>query len=223
MRRTSIYKGLATFHIQCSRNCQWDERRSLGVQALASNPLQAAAVGNVAVVSVAERYVLLSWTQVNVFVKPDEQWWACSVIAMARKRRMKSNVFVKPNGQNKFTCILPWREKVHEMTHSMRYTKIQWETSRKVVEFAKFYSNLWCFFHFCRLFLPFLRVTSTRCLNPWRSNTPYCKKTRLLAVGWNESWGYYGWVFGVKLLHYWKDSSKRSAFLGFYCYLRRVI
>ena len=29
-------------------------------QALASNPLQAAAVGNVAVVSVAERYVLLS-------------------------------------------------------------------------------------------------------------------------------------------------------------------
>ena len=42
-------------------------------QALASNPLQAAAVGNVAVVSVAERYVLLSGTQVNVFVKPDEQ------------------------------------------------------------------------------------------------------------------------------------------------------
>ena len=38
---------------------------------------------------------------------------------MARKRRMKSNVFVKPNGQSKFTCILPWREKVHEMTHSM--------------------------------------------------------------------------------------------------------
>ena len=42
-------------------------RRSLGVgvQALASNPLQAAAVGNVAVVSVAERYVLLSCTQVS--------------------------------------------------------------------------------------------------------------------------------------------------------------
>ena len=40
-RCTSIYKGLATFHIRCSRNCQWDERRSLGVgvQALASNPL----------------------------------------------------------------------------------------------------------------------------------------------------------------------------------------
>ena len=121
-RCTSLYKGLATFHIRCSRNCQWGERRSLGVgvQALASNPLQAAAVGNVAVVSVAERHVLLSWTQVNVFVKPDEQWWACSVIAMARKRRMKSNVFVKPNGQSKFTCILPWREKVHEMNHSMR-------------------------------------------------------------------------------------------------------
>ena len=66
-RRISIYKGLATFHIRCSRNCQWDERRSLGVgvKALASNPLKAAAVGNVAVVSVAERYVLLSWTQVN--------------------------------------------------------------------------------------------------------------------------------------------------------------
>lgn len=80
-------KGWLPFHIKCSRNCQWDERRSLGVgvQALASNPLQAAAVGNAAVVSVAERYVLLSWTQVNVFVKPDEQWWACSVIAMARK------------------------------------------------------------------------------------------------------------------------------------------
>ena len=114
-------KGWLPFHIRCSRNCQWDERRSLGVgvQALASNPLQAAAVGNVAMVSVAERYVLLNWTQVNVFVKPDEQWWACSVIAMARKRRMKSNVFVKPNGQSKFTCILPWREKVYEMTHSM--------------------------------------------------------------------------------------------------------
>ena len=55
-------KGWLPFHIKCSRNCQWDERRSLGVgvQALASNPLQAAAVGNVAVVSVAERYVLLS-------------------------------------------------------------------------------------------------------------------------------------------------------------------
>ena len=64
------------------------------MQALASNPLQAAAVGNAAVVSVAERYVLLSRTQVNVFVKP--------------------------NGQSRFTCILPWREKVHEMTHSMR-------------------------------------------------------------------------------------------------------
>ena len=52
-RRTSIYKGLATFHIRCSRNCQWDERRSLGVgvQAQASNPLQAAAVGNVNPVS----------------------------------------------------------------------------------------------------------------------------------------------------------------------------
>ena len=48
-RCTSIYKGLATFHVRCSRNCQWDERRSLGVgvQALASNPLQAAAAGNV--------------------------------------------------------------------------------------------------------------------------------------------------------------------------------
>ena len=52
-RCTSIYKGLATFHIRCSRNCQWDERRFLGVgvQALASNPLQAAAVGNVNPVS----------------------------------------------------------------------------------------------------------------------------------------------------------------------------
>ena len=61
-RGAHLYKGLATFHIRCSRNCQWDESRSLGVgvQALASNPLQAAAVGNVAVVSVAERYVLLS-------------------------------------------------------------------------------------------------------------------------------------------------------------------
>ena len=48
-RRTSIYKGLATLPYKCSRNCQWDESRSLGVgvQALASNPLQAAAVGNV--------------------------------------------------------------------------------------------------------------------------------------------------------------------------------
>ena len=87
-RGSHLYiKGWLPFHIKCSRNFQWDERRSLGVgvQALASNPLQAAAGGNVAVVSVAERYVLLSWTQVNVFVKPDEQWWACSVIAMARK------------------------------------------------------------------------------------------------------------------------------------------
>ena len=33
---------------------------SIKILALASNPLQAAAVGNVAVVSVAERYVLLS-------------------------------------------------------------------------------------------------------------------------------------------------------------------
>ena len=41
------------------------------MQALASNPLQAAVVGNAAVVSVAERYVLLSGTQVNVFVKPN--------------------------------------------------------------------------------------------------------------------------------------------------------
>ena len=56
-RRTSIYKGLATLQYKCSRNCQRDERRSLGVgvQALASNPLQAAAIGNVVVVSVAER------------------------------------------------------------------------------------------------------------------------------------------------------------------------
>ena len=61
-RRTSIYKGLATLPYKCSRNCQRDESRSLGVgvQALASNPLQAAAIGNVVVVSVAERYVLLS-------------------------------------------------------------------------------------------------------------------------------------------------------------------
>ena len=66
-RGAHLYKGLATLPYKCSRNCQWDERRSLGVgvQALASNPLQAAAVGNVAVVSVAERYVSLSWTQVN--------------------------------------------------------------------------------------------------------------------------------------------------------------
>ena len=35
------------------------------------------------------------WTaKSNFFVKPDEQWWACSVIAMARKRRMKSNFLV---------------------------------------------------------------------------------------------------------------------------------
>ena len=37
----------------------------------------------------------------NVFVKPNEQNRACSSYAMARKRRMKSNVFVKPNGQNR--------------------------------------------------------------------------------------------------------------------------
>ena len=43
------------------------------MQAQASNPLQAAAVGNAAVVSVAERYVLLGCAQVNVFVKPDER------------------------------------------------------------------------------------------------------------------------------------------------------
>ena len=66
-RCTFIYKRLATCHIKCGRNCQWDERRFLGVgvQALSSNPLQAAAVGNVAVVSVAERCVLLSWAQMN--------------------------------------------------------------------------------------------------------------------------------------------------------------
>ena len=37
----------------------------------------------------------------NVFVKPNEQNRACSSYAMARKRRMKSNVFVKPNEQNR--------------------------------------------------------------------------------------------------------------------------
>ena len=37
----------------------------------------------------------------NVFVKPNEQNWACSSYAMARKRRMKANVFVKPNEQNR--------------------------------------------------------------------------------------------------------------------------
>jgi len=36
----------------------------------------------------------------NVFVKPNEQNRAYSSYAMARKRRMKSNVFVKPNEQN---------------------------------------------------------------------------------------------------------------------------
>ena len=29
------------------------------------------------------------------------------------------NVFVKPNGQSKFTLYFAMREKVHEMTHSM--------------------------------------------------------------------------------------------------------
>ena len=28
----------------------------------------------------------------NVFVKPDEQWWACSIIAIARKRCVKMNI-----------------------------------------------------------------------------------------------------------------------------------
>ena len=37
----------------------------------------------------------------NVFVKPNEQNKARFNSAMARKRRMKSNVFVKPNEQNK--------------------------------------------------------------------------------------------------------------------------
>ena len=35
----------------------------------------------------------------NVFVKQDEQWRACSAIAMARKRRAKLNVFVTPDEQ----------------------------------------------------------------------------------------------------------------------------
>ena len=33
----------------------------------------------------------------------------------------------------------------------------------------------------------------------------------------------YRWESGVKLLHDWKYSSKRSEFLGFYCYLCHVI
>ena len=37
----------------------------------------------------------------NVFVKPNEQNRTCSSYAMARKRRMKSNVFVKSNDQNR--------------------------------------------------------------------------------------------------------------------------
>ena len=35
-------------------------------------------------------------TLINVFVKPNEQNRACSSYAMARKRRMKSNLFIKP-------------------------------------------------------------------------------------------------------------------------------
>ena len=37
----------------------------------------------------------------NVFVKPNEQSRACASYAEARKRRMKFNVFVKPNEQSR--------------------------------------------------------------------------------------------------------------------------
>ena len=39
--------------------------------------------------------------KLNVFVKPDEQWRACSAMAMARRRRAKLNVFVKPDEQRR--------------------------------------------------------------------------------------------------------------------------
>ena len=37
-----------------------------------------------------------------------------------------------------------------------------------------------------------------------------------------EGWVDYRWEIGVKLLHYWKNSSKRREFLRFYCYLCHV-
>jgi len=37
----------------------------------------------------------------NVFVKPNEQSRACASYVMARKRLLKTNVFVKPNEQSR--------------------------------------------------------------------------------------------------------------------------
>ena len=45
----------------------------------------------------------------------------------------------------------------------------------------------------------------------------------ILLASQTKGWVYYRWGSGVKLLHDWKNSSKRCEFLGFYCYLCHVI
>jgi hypothetical protein len=50
----------------------------------------------------------------DVLAKPDEQSETCFSYVMARKRRMKSNVFVKPDEQSELAQTLPWRENAHE-------------------------------------------------------------------------------------------------------------
>ena len=46
----------------------------------------------------------------NVFVKPNEQSRACASYAMARKRLLKTNHFVKPNAEPNEVRAMPRRE-----------------------------------------------------------------------------------------------------------------